>query len=147
MFFCPKCGYQMSNKNAPCPGCGYQNEKVTSNQSAYYQRDSYSNYYNQNVNSRQNHYNYYDGKYPQVQVDATGVLVWSVINLMCCLPLGIVGFAFTLQAMYAQTQEDAENSLKNAKIFNIIGTGINLLLIFLFILFIFIIGDLEAYNI
>ena len=53
----------------------------------------------------------------------TGLLVWSIINLICCcLPLGIVGLVFTVTSKNEMTAEAQEKKLKNAFICNLIGT-------------------------
>lgn len=57
------------------------------------------------------------------QTNPTVLLVWSIINLICCcLPLGIVGLVFTLTAKNETTPEGYEKKLKNAFICNLIGT-------------------------
>ena len=80
-----------------------------------------------------------------VNVNTTGYIVWSIINLVaCCLPLGIVGLIFTLQAGKATTQLEAEDALKKAKIFNLIGTITGVVVLFLYIILFF--GSMATFN-
>ena len=73
-----------------------------------------------------------------VNVNTTPFLVWSIINLVaCCLPLGIVGLVFTLNAGKATTQAEADEALKKAKIFNLIGTITGVVVLVLYILLFF----------
>lgn len=95
MKFCKKCGNQISHENAACPNCGHRN----SDGEVY----SYGNYGGSELNT-------------------TGILVWSIINLLCCIPLGGLGIFFAFQARSAQTTEEAQKHMKRAKLICIIGT-------------------------
>ena len=53
----------------------------------------------------------------------TGLLVWSIINLvLCCMPLGIAGLVMTLNAKNCMSMEEEQQKLKTAKTLNLIGT-------------------------
>ncbi len=108
MNFCSKCGHQLNSMNEVCPNCGFQNTAEPN--------------YNQNANPVQNNYNY-GGQNQRVEANTTGILIWSIVNLVCfCLPLGVAGLIFALQAKSAQTQADADKAIKTAKTLNLVGT-------------------------
>lgn len=103
MKFCKNCGYQINSENAICPNCNYRNNGKISD----------------NVNLEERLYQ--DGHGP-VELNTTGILVWSFINLLCCLPLGAAGIYFVFQARSAQSTRDAEKNLNIAKGVTIVGT-------------------------
>ncbi len=72
-----------------------------------------------------------------VNVNTTPFLVWSIINLvLCCFPIGIVGLVFTLNAGKATDQAAADEALKKAKTFNLIGTITGAVIFLVYILII-----------
>lgn len=108
MRFCAKCGHEIGSINEACPNCGYQNTEE-------------SNYY-QNVNPVQNNYNY-EGQSQKGEDNSTGMLIWAIVNLVCCCPpFGIPALIFAIIAKSADTAEEAQRRVNIAKILNIIGT-------------------------
>lgn len=146
MSTCPKCGGNVPDGAKFCPECSYnlteQNDVPNSAapeefnaQSAYNPQQSnnpvppqgYSNY---QATPQQPGYAPYQAS-PSgggIQTNPTVLLVWSIINLICCcLPLGIVGLVFTLTAKNEFTPEGQEKKLKYAFICNLIGTIVGLI--------------------
>ncbi len=74
-----------------------------------------------------------------------GLLVWSIINLLCCgTVFGVLGIVFTVLAD-SKPDEEYNKYNKLSKIFNIIGTVLMALAVVLYILyFIFIIIMIAA---
>lgn len=134
MAFCGKCGSEIGNDNVFCPKCGALQEQATGagpessqqpgqpymanpqpSQQPYQQ---YTPQPSQSYN-QQNNTSYQSQKL----VDNTGILIWSILTaLFCCMPLGIVGIVFSIQANKETSFEGAQNKLKNAKLMCIIGT-------------------------
>lgn len=77
-----------------------------------------------------------------------GMFVWSLINtILCCQPAGIIALIFTLLARYEEKVK-ADKYIRIAKICNIIGTVIGvvvaLLVIIYFVFVIFMFGILAS---
>ena len=73
-----------------------------------------------------------------------GMLVWSLIDfLFCCQPAGIIALIFTLLARYEE-KEKADKYIGIAKICNIIGTIVGVLIalavIFYIVVVVFLFG-------
>ena len=112
MAFCTKCGAQIKEGANVCEFCntpveGQQNNQQNTQQQEYQQQQGY----------QQAPFN------SPAQVNNTGMIVWSIINLiLCCLPLGIVGLIFSINAKNQPTYEQAQEHLKKAKTWNLVGT-------------------------
>lgn len=132
MKFCAKCGHQLNSMNEVCPNCSYQNTEETN--------------YNENVNPVQNNYNY-GGENPAQSVNSTGMLIWSIVNLLClCFPLGVAGLVFAILAKSAQNVQDAERNVKISKIVNIIGTVVGIIVLVLYFLLVVVAAGSSAYS-
>jgi uncharacterized membrane protein YvbJ len=95
MAFCKNCGSNMDDSANVCSTCG---------------TPVYIQGYQADVEPRKGTLN-------------TGFLIWSIVNIvLCCMPLGIAGLVFTITAQNKPTFEEEQKALKNAKIFNLIGT-------------------------
>lgn len=149
---CPKCGSPLPEGVKFCPTCSYdlgkQNETAanTAPTESYVKAASDSQQPNNNIPPQGYNAQPYQQPpaytpYPAAPNNGnpknyTGLLVWSIINLICCcLPLGIVGLVFTITSKNEMTPEAQEKKLKNAFICNIIGTIVGF--IFEIIYFIF----------
>ena len=123
MSYCPKCGTQISDDSLFCANCG--NRIVNPQQSAN----------NAQYQAQQNYYNN-----PPQPIDppskqlSTGLLVWSIINIIVNFIFGILGLVFTLLAKDASTGSDEKSYLKTAKILNIVGTVLAVVAVVLTIL-------------
>ena len=87
------------------------------------------------------------GQAPSGQTN-TGLLVWSIINLViCCLPLGIAGLIFTLNAKNALNAEEEAQKLKTAKTCNLIGTigGAVVVILYVILMMVGIFGSIAMY--
>lgn len=62
--------------------------------------------------------------------NATGQIIFSVVNIICCgsMVFGIIALVFSLMATSENDFCEAKNKLKIAKILNIIGIAISILL-------------------
>lgn len=76
-----------------------------------------------------------------IRPSATGMIVFSVINILCCgsTVLGIIALVFALMATGEMDYNEAKNKLKISKILNIVGICITIV-IFLIIIAIVIIS-------
>lgn len=117
MAFCKQCGSQLNDDDRFCPNCGAtveseSNEGVGNN--------------NGNVNPVQNNANGADPlNYSTPEGTGrkmnTGMLVWSIINIvLCCAPLGVWALVMTIMAKNATSDEEMQKKLKIAKVVNII---------------------------
>ena len=78
----------------------------------------------------------------------TGLLGGSIINLViCCLPLGIAGLIFTLNAKNALNAEEEAQKLKTAKTCNLIGTigGAVVVILYVILMMVGIFGSIAMY--
>lgn len=79
--------------------------------------------------------------------NGTAIKTWLVesilVTLFCCMPLGIVGIVFAALAMGARDSGNmavAEQRAKSAKLFTLIGFGIGLAGIVLYVVFVVVLG-------
>ena len=122
---CPKCGSVLPNGAQFCPECSCDLSKYPSDPLT---QSSYTPTYQSPANTT------YSAN--GTQKNSTGLMVWSIINLVCCcLPLGIVGLVFTLTAKNEPTPEAQEKKLKNAMTCNIIGTIVGIVVDILYFVF------------
>ncbi|MGL6225042.1 MAG: CD225/dispanin family protein [Thermoguttaceae bacterium] len=115
--FCPKCGMQLPDGSTACPACGPLTAPVQPYQPGM--------------------------SAPQVP----DYLVLSILELLfCCLPFGIVGLVYAVQANSAKANgqfQDAMQKANTAKKFLIWGIalwGIGVALYLLFLIFMIIVG-------
>ena len=146
MSTCPKCGSNVPDGAKFCPECSYnlteQNDGANNaTQAEFHAQPAYNPQQPNNSVPPQGYDSYqappqqpgYTPYQPSpngggIQTNPTVLLVWSIINLICCcLPLGIVGLVFTLTAKNEFTPEGQEKNLKNAFVCNLIGTIVGLI--------------------
>lgn len=71
----------------------------------------------------------------KVRATNTTMLVWAIINIALCSKIcGIVALVYTLSAQNAETDEEENRKLKNAKTWNIVGTALPLAYILIYVL-------------
>lgn len=136
---CPKCGSPLPEGVKFCPTCSYdlgkQPDTVENTAQTEPSVKAPSDSQQPNSNTPPQGYNAQPSQQPPVYTpypavpnngnpkNYTGLLVWSIVNLVCCcLPLGIVGLVFTVTSKNEMTAEAQEKKLKNAFICNLIGT-------------------------
>ena len=122
--FCKKCGAELTEDLELCMNCGAAVNDITEEAEPVVEKK--------------------EKKYPM----NVGMFVWSLINtILCCQPAGIVALIFTLLARYEEN-EKGEKYIGIAKIFNIIGTAIGVLValavIFYIIVVVFLFGILSS---
>ena len=66
-----------------------------------------------------------------------------LVTLVCCLPLGVVGIVFASQAQSAinvGNVAEAEQKARTAKLMSLIGGGIGLAVLVIYLIFVFAVG-------
>ena len=82
--------------------------------------------------------------YGQTQ-QTTGMMVWSIINIILCTVLGIIALVFTLNAKNAVTPQEFDSKMKSVKTLNIVGTVLSAVFIIAYvILMVVIIGNASS---
>lgn len=138
MATCPQCHANIPDGSANCPQCGAVigalqapaapqppvNNQVPGGyqQPPMYQQPPVNQPYQQPMYQQPPMYAPYGPGGASGQTN-TGLLVWSIINLvLCCMPLGIAGLVMTLNAKNCMSMEEEQQKLKTAKTLNLIGT-------------------------
>lgn len=140
--FCPNCGApQPSGESSATDAFGQQQQ-----QQPAYVRPDYDP-------ARDGRYNVpqtavpVTGNYGQAIPSATGQIVFSIVNIVCCggfvgTVLGVIALIFAIMAGSDTNYDEAERKLKTAKTLNIIGICIAAL--FLIIGIVIFVGSLAA---
>ena len=140
---CNKCGAQNPDNNQFCIACGAQLDTAGGyQQPPVYQQPDYQQPPAVNPSAVYGAPGSFD---PPSGTLSVGMLVWSIINIVCCCGsvLGIIGLVFTIMAKGAKTLQEEQSKLKIVKILNIIGSVINVLVVGIYALF-FVIGFLSS---
>ena len=78
----------------------------------------------------------------------TAMLVFSLINLICCNPLfGIVALVFTILSQFTDSYKESAQRLKIAMILNIVGVCLMIVILFFFLLIVMTDSFVEWYFI
>ena len=154
--FCPNCGVPQSENPPPVQPDAYSQDTWTPEppaqpvqdvfaqpaQQAYIRQDytpapptQSQQYSQQSYNAPTPAYSAYAG---QARPSATGQIVFSIINIVCCgafisTILGIIALIFAIMASSEANVDEAESKLKIAKILNIIGIMVVALMIIIWI--------------
>ena len=148
---CPVCGQEYDQPVKFCPNCGVPQPENTQPAADAYSQPTQpeQNIYTQPAQPAQQAYirqdytpapppqytsqmppsgqvNYAPVYAGQPKPSATGQIVFSIINIICCgwgisSILGIIALIFSIMASSATSYEEAVSKLKTAKILNIIG--------------------------
>lgn len=144
---CTSCGQEYESNAKFCPNCGAARPPVSQpadtaqpTQQAAYVRQDYNPAGNGQYSSPppvqppyyQAPYQQtpgYDPNMGQPKPSATGMIVMSIINIVCCgwgisTILGIIALVFAIMASSETNYAEAAGKLKTAKILNIIGVVI-----------------------
>lgn len=148
MMKCPKCGYDVPDGAKFCPQCSNPMSSDPS-QAQPGAIDPQSMYNYSQPNYSQPGYNqppYYNAPQNTQPKNATGMMVWAILNLIfCCLPLGIAGLVLTAGSKN-DPPEVQEKKIKNAMICNIIGT-VGGVLVYVLLFATGVIAELAAYSV
>lgn len=112
MAYCSNCGYQLEENAKFCPACGTKAEASAETFEATATEIPAP------VESVIE---------TPAPAKASGVLnmpmlIWAIINLIYCMPLGIAGLVLTIMAKDAPSETEEAKKLKTAKTCNIIGS-------------------------
>lgn len=143
---CTSCGQEYESTAKFCPNCGAA--RPTSSQPADTAQPAQAAYIRQDYNPAGGQYSSpppvqptynqaayqtpyqptpgYDPNMGQPKPSATGMIIMSIINIVCCgwgisTILGIIALIFSIMASSETNYAEAANKLKTAKILNIIG--------------------------
>ncbi|WP_297421898.1 zinc ribbon domain-containing protein [Clostridium sp.] len=128
MLFCSKCGNSINEGTLFCPNCGaYIGEKTNQNINVrppqFEEKEKPLNYHiQQNYQSQFTSQN-------KPNIDTTGLIIWTVINLIFFWPLAIYSFIVISRVKKAESQQEAQSIYEKAKKICAINSGIAVLLI------------------
>lgn len=142
--FCPKCGVPVANQPVQSnngEAAQSQNfQQPQQSQQQYYQPQQTQQQYYQPQQPQQQYYQQPQQQYYQPQqsyqqpyqqqgynIDTTGVLVWSIINILFCWPLSVYSIVTLNKVNKAVTREEGERQLNSIKIVNGVATGVGIL--------------------
>lgn len=113
--YCKNCGAELTEGLELCMNCGTAVNEITRDSEPIIEKA--------------------EKKYPL----NVGMFIWSLVNfIFCCQPVGIISLIFTLLARYEE-KDKADKYIGIAKIFNIIGTVIGVLVAIAIIFYIFVV--------
>lgn len=145
--FCPKCGVPVANQpvqNNNGESAQSQNfQQPQQPQQQYYQQQQPQQQYYQPQQTQQQYYQpqqpqqqYYQPQQPYQQqgymqqglnIDTTGMLIWSIINIFFCWPLSVYSIVTLNKVNKSATRGEGESLLNTVKTVNAVATGLGIL--------------------